>query len=98
MRTRLICIALVVADVILFLTTGYMLASAPRKGVPKSVQAAFALKSYILVLVLLICLFITVVVVWMWAQQVREEYRDQARRNLESLIEGTLQDHGRNDS
>lgn len=95
MRLKIASLAFLFADVILFFTAAYMLARAPVKSASREVHRAFVLQSYIVVLVLLLCLFVTVILVWMWAQQVREEYRTKSQENLQSLIEGTLRDHER---
>ena len=95
MRIRLASILFLIADIVLFFTAGYMLANKPPKGAAHAEQVSFAIRSDIVILVLLASLFTTVILVWVWAQRLREEYREQSRQNLQSLIEGTLQDHER---
>ena len=98
MRIKLASICFLIADIVLFFTAGYMLANKPPRGAPRSIQVGFAIRSDLVILVLLGSLFTTVLLVLIWAQKVREEYREQSRENLQSLIESTLRDHDRKKS
>jgi len=95
MRIKLASFLLLIVDIVLFFTAAYMVANKPPKGAPHREQISFAIRSDVVILVLLASLFTTVVLVWIWAQRVREEYREQSRQNLQSLIEATLRDHER---
>ena len=86
---------MMVVDMVLFVAIGYLMAKAPGRNVPRHDQLAYLARSGVTVIVLLICLLATIVLVWTWMRQVREDYRQAARKNLEVLIEGTLQDHER---
>jgi uncharacterized membrane protein len=95
MRFKVATISMMIADVILFITSAFYLAMAPGKHATRQEAVGFVIRSYIIVAVLLLSLLVTVVLVWMWMQKLREEFREEAKINLESLIEGTLRDHGR---
>lgn len=95
MRVKIAALSFLIADVILFLTAGFYLAAMPKKGSPRPEQVAFAVRSYAIVAALLISLLMTVILVWVWMLSLREDYRKQSKENMEALIEGTLQDHGR---
>lgn len=98
MRLKVITLLLLVLDIVLFFASGYYIAKPPSRVSPRPQQIAFVVRSYSLVFLLMVSLFVTVVLVWMWMQRVRDEYREQAQTNLQSLIEGTLQDHERKKS
>lgn len=58
--------------------------------------AAYTLRFGFYVTVLVIVFFTVVVLAAAVARKARDEYREESRRNLEALIEGTLRAHGRN--
>jgi len=94
MRIKVATLGFLIADAFMLMAWLYYFVKAnPRSAATHSEKVHFAVIYSLFFTVLLISLFVTMVLAWIWAQRQKEEYREQARRNLESLIEGTLRDH-----
>lgn len=98
MRIKIATLSLALTDLALFMALFFVMASKPAKGATRSEEINFVIRTYGLLALLSICLLVTLVFVWIWIQDLREEHSEQTRKNLQELIEGTLQDHGRKPS
>lgn len=67
----------------------------PAPDAPRAALKEFALRSATYFCILILVFFAAIVCAWLSLRQTRDEFREQARENLQSLIEGTLQDHGK---
>lgn len=63
--------------------------------VTRAVLESYAVRLTVYMAAILLFFFLTAVFALLTVRRARIEYRDQARANLQELIEGTLRDHER---
>ncbi|MFQ3586152.1 MAG: hypothetical protein SNJ74_02345 [Fimbriimonadaceae bacterium] len=63
--------------------------------VSRAMLEAYAVRLSVYMVAILLLFFLTAVFALLTVRRARLEYRDQARANLQELIEGTLRDHER---
>ena len=93
MRLKFATVTLLVADLILFVSCGFSMAAKPQAGASVHERKEFLIRSFGILSVLLLSLFATVILVWIWMRRLRLQYLEESQQNLQTLIEGTLQDH-----
>ena len=95
MWLKLFTTAMLIAGFTLLVAWPWAVGPKPLLGAPHSAYRQYGKRSTIYMSGLLITFAGSGLGAYLLLRRVREEYRDSMQENLESLIEGTLDDHGR---
>lgn len=81
------------ATILLLVTWPWFVGKPPAAAAPRVQHVSYAVHFSVYIVALLLCAFFSLVCAFSVIQRQREEYREEARKNLNELIEGTLRDH-----
>lgn len=94
MRLKAFTTFLFVSGVVLLFAYPWVVGAAPAPGEVDALRA-YSIRLGIYIIALLTLFFSTTVLAFVVARKTREAFRDEAMRNMKSLVEGTLEDHRR---
>lgn len=95
MRVKVVTTALLLFGVALLVGWPWIVGPKPAATAPEPERLRYLLRYGLYFLALLLTFFSTAVGAVLVARQTRRQLRDEAMENLQTLIEGTLEDHGR---
>lgn len=95
MRLKIVTTGLLIAGFLFLLLGPLLLTYRPASGASQEEFASFGLMLLTYFTVTALTFLATAVCALMLVRRTKEEYREQASKNLRGLIEGTLKDHGR---
>lgn len=90
--------ALFLFGLILLLGSPFLLMGRPPAAAPQRERLVFAATTVGYVILLLLVFFVVSVLAWRLVVRQREEYQTAHLQNLKDLVEGSLQDHQKQDS
>ncbi len=93
MRLKILTTGSLLLGVALLFAWPFLIGPRPPKTAPKLELAHYAEKYLIFFGITAIVFVMTAFFAWLLARQMRVQYLEQTKENLESLVEGTLQDH-----
>lgn len=98
MRVKAITTALLVTGLLMLVLWPKFVGPTPATDAPRAAKRQYLRYAAFYVSGILVCIFGAAVGAVFVARQMRNEYREQAKENLNELLEGTLKDHGKSDS
>jgi hypothetical protein len=98
MRLKVVTTALLLFGFALLVSWPWIVGAKPPKEAPRNERAAYAKRFVYYTGGTIIVFSVTAFCAILLTRQARNEFREAARKNLEELIAGTLEDHGRKKS
>lgn len=95
MRLKLVTTILLVLGLAMLMAWPLLWGGRPGPDAPKKELAEFSLRFLLYFAATALVFLATAVCALLLVRRAREEYAEQAGKNLRGLIEGTLRDHGR---
>jgi len=94
-RLKIATTAFLVFGLLLVLGWPWLVGPRPPEGSPKQELAAYVTRLVFYLGGTLVVFFVTAVLAVLVLRRVREEFRQEAMRNLEELLEGVRRDHAK---
>lgn len=91
MRLKVVTTVLFTFGILLLI--GWPWIVGPRPEGTRQVEAAYALKLGVYFIVVLLTFFFAALSAFLLARRERQALREEAKQNIQELIEGTLRDH-----
>ncbi len=95
MRLKIVTTTLLVLGLALLVAWPWIVGRQPPAEAPRPELARFAVRLMVYLGATILVFATTAALALLVARQTRIKYREEARRNLKDLIEGTLKDHER---
>lgn len=95
MRLRIVTTVLFVVGLVMLMAWPLVWRGRPAPDAPRQELAEFSLRFLVYFALTALVFLATAVCALLVVRRAREEYAEQAGKNLRGLIEGTLRDHGR---
>lgn len=86
------------ATIVLLVTWPWFVGKPPGPAASRAVHVSYAVHFSLYIVALLLCAFFSLVCAFSVIQKQREQFREEAQKNLNELIEGTLRDHDKKQS
>jgi hypothetical protein len=95
MRLKILTTAFLIFGLALLLSWPWTVGKKPPAGSPRGELLVYARRIFYYTGGTIIVFSLTAVFAVLWARQTRRELSEEAKRNINELLEGTLKDHER---